>query len=293
MFLALLVLLLVVFTRPANAQIPLFYQLLEAYHPTNYSSSSNTISTAQVLGVTTTTPASSTPIAAPTNANIGGGDKVTTIALLGDSMIDTLGPDVTTLHQSLTKQFPNRSFNLLNYGVGSKDIESGLSRLTQGYDYNGKHFESLVSTNPDIVVVESFAYNNFGNTQAGIDRHWLALGAITTTIKQKLPKAKIVIAATIAPNSIVYGNGIKDLHLTSLEKIEKANTTKLYLQNAINYATSQGYPLANTYQASLSGNDGQRQYISSTDNLHPSAIGAALFSDTVVETINKHKLLEN
>lgn len=290
MFLALLVLLLVVFARPANAQIPLFYQLLEAYHPTYYYSPTISLSSPEVLSVGTSTTATATPTSAP--ANIGGGDKVTTIALLGDSMIDTLGPNVTTLNQSLARQYPSRSFNLLNYGVGSRDIEYGLYRLTNGYEYQGKHIDSLVSANPDIVVIESFAYNNFGNTQPGIDRHWLALGAITTTIKHRLPKAKIIIAATIAPNSIVYGNGIKDLHLTSLEKIEKANTTKLYLQNAINYATSQGYPLANAYQASISGNDGQRQYISSTDNLHPSAIGAALFSDTIVKAVEKHKLLD-
>jgi len=272
------------------ALVPLFYQLLEAYHPSYYFSPTISLSSPEVLGITTSSSSSPTPTSTPTN--VGGGDKVTTIALLGDSMIDTLGPDVTTLHQALSRQYPNRSFNLLNYGVGSRDIDYGLYRLTNSYEYLGKHIDSLVSTDPDIVVVESFAYNNFGNTQQGIDRHWLALGAITTTIKQKLPKAKIIIAATIAPNSIVYGNGIKDLHLTSLEKIEKANTTKLYLQNAINYATSQGFPLANAYQASLSGNDGERQYISSTDNLHPSAIGAALFSDTLVETIRKHKLLD-
>lgn len=290
MFLAVLVLLLVVFARPANAQIPLFYQLLEAYHPTYYYNPTISLSTPEVLGVSTSTTVSTTPASAPTN--IGGGDKVTTIALLGDSMIDTLGPNVAALNQSLARQFPSRSFDILNYGVGSRDIEYGLYRLTNSYEYLGKHIDSLVSTNPDIVVVESFAYNNFGNSQQGIDRHWLALGAITTTIKQKLPKAKIIIATTIAPNSIVYGNGIKNLHLTSLEKIEKANTTKLYLQNAINYATSQGFPLANAYQASLSGNDGQRQYISSIDNLHPSASGASLFSDTIVETIQKHKLLD-
>jgi hypothetical protein len=294
MFLALLVLLFIVFAQPTNAQIPLFYQLLEAYHPSTFVASTTISSSSpEVLGISTTSTTNVLPTPSPTVSGIGGGEPPITIALLGDSMIDTMGPEVDALKQSLAKQYPNRQFDLLNYGVGSRDIEYGLYRVTNGYEYRGKHFDSLISTNPDIVVIESFAYNNFGNDQKGIDRHWLALGAITTTIKQKLPNAKIIIGATIAPNSIVYGNGIKDLHLTAMEKIDKANTTKIYLQNAINFASSQGYPLADAYHSSLSGNDGLRQYISSTDNLHPSASGSSLFADKIVEAISKHKLLEN
>lgn len=285
MFFFLLALCYLTFAVPSHAQIPLLFQLLSAYHSRSLANVSPprfvevSPSPGMVLGSSVTSPT-------PTLPPIGGDGKVYTIAFLGDSMIDTLGTDLPAVHDSLKKNFPLRAFSLLNYGVGSQNIESGLYRLTHSYNYQGKTIPSLISQRPDIIVVESFAYNNFGNTQSGYDRHWLALGAITSTIKTQLPQTKIIIAATIAPNSAVFSNGTKDLNLTALEKREKTSTIKLYLQNAINFAQSEGYPLADAYHPSLVNNEGSRQYINSVDNIHPSAAGASLFADTLANTIS-------
>lgn len=261
------------FASSASAQIPLFYQLAEAYRP-----------------LIETTISSPVPIPSPIPSFIP--QKTLTIAILGDSMIDTLNPGLPQLQTALHQYFPKYSFQILNYGVGGQNIESGLSRLTTAYDYRGQHFDSLVSQKPDLVVVESFAYNNFGNSQSGIDRHWLDLGAITTTLKRQLPQVKIIIATTIAPNSIVFGNGIKDVHFSALEKIEKSATIKLYLENAANFANSQGFPLADAYHPSLFNNDGLQEFINADDNLHPSGPGGQFFCDTIADTIYKNKLIE-
>jgi len=274
---------------PVSAQIPLYYQLLQAYHPSS-SSSIVTIATSApvpitgtVLGVNTTT--SSVPknlsVITPDKAGIGGDGKVTTIALLGDSMIQTLGNDLSALKSALAQYFPNRVFSLLNLGQGSQNIEYGISH----------ELPLALNAKADIIVVESFAYNNFGNSDNGINRHWLDLGAITTSIRQHLPSAKIIIAATIAPNSVTFGNGIADIHFTALEKIEKTSTIKLYLQNAVNFATSQGFPLADAYHLSMSNGQGLKEFISPVDNLHPSILGARLFSDIIADTIAKNNLL--
>jgi hypothetical protein len=265
------------------AAIPIFYQLLEAYHPApSYSAPvsivvSPTPTPAKVLGATTI--ATPTPIAPQ---NIGGEGRVITIAVLGDSMIETLGKDLPALKNSLRQYFPYDIFNLINYGTGSQNINYGLSQ----------ELPAMIPQNPDIVVIESFAYNNFGNTEDGINRHWLTLGAISTSIKQKLPKAKIIIAATIAPNSVLFENGVKNVYLTSLEKLERTSTIKLYLQNAVNFANSQGFPLADAYHLSLFNNNGLKEFINPTDNLHPSTAGATLFSDIVADTIFRNKLLD-
>jgi hypothetical protein len=42
-----------------------------------------------------------------------------TIAILGDSMVDTLGRDLKSLSQTLSQYYPRVTFNLLNYGVGA------------------------------------------------------------------------------------------------------------------------------------------------------------------------------
>lgn len=282
-------------SRPAHAQIPLMYQLLQAYRPTHQTTSITSTSlpaialakmgspspAGKVLGVSTIIP-----------QNIGGDGRIITIAVLGDSMIDTLQTGIPQLQTALNQYFPEKKFNLLNYGYGGRDIEYGLYRLTNNYDYLSVHFDSLIAQKPDIVVIESFAYNNFGNSDEGINRHWLTMGAITTTLKQKLPTAKIVMAATIAPNSVIFSNGVKDLHFSALEKIEKTLTIKLYLQNTVNFATSQGFPLADAYHLSLFDHEGLNELINPTDNIHPSLGGATLFCDVIADTIYQNKLID-
>lgn len=307
MFLVILAVLFWLIPRPVHAQdIPISYQLLMAFHPTTLNPISLSSATAniaaiappQVLGVSTNIPspvptsaATPTPIPATLPA-IGGDGRTVTIAVLGDSMIDTLGPGLPALQKALAAQYPGLKLNILNYGYGASNIEQAEDRLIHDYAYNGNHFNSLLSQSPDIIVIESFAYNNFGNTENGFDRQWTALGSLTGTIKQKLPAAKIVIAATLAPNSITFGNGAPNVHFSALDKVEKTSTIKLYLENAINFANSEHYPLADAFHPSLVGTDGNSSYINTTDHIHPSPAGAQFFSQILANTIINNHLLD-
>ncbi len=262
--------------KPAAAQLPILHQLFYAYVP-DFS-----FSLGQVLGRSTTSVTStSTPTA-----------KTYPITVFGDSMIDTLGSQIPALQNSLKVYYPNANFKILNYGVGSQTIDTAKKRLTNGYSYKDQTFPSLISNQPDLVIIESFAYNNFGNTQDGINRHWLELGAVTTLIKQKIPHTKILLAATIAPNSTIFANNTPGTNFTSLEKIEKTKTIGLYINNLINFANSQKFPLADAYHPSLSGTDGNKSYINPADNIHPSPLGAQLFADTVAKAVFDNKLLD-
>ena len=213
-----------------------------------------------------------------------------TIALLGDSMIDVMQTDLPQLASALKKYYPQAQFKLLNYGVGATNIEYGLARLTQNYTYLGKDFPSLLSQNPDIVVVESFAYNHWGGDQKSLNRQWLALGAITDTIKNQ-SQAKIVLAATIGPDENTLCDGIEGIYLFPEQKRETAQVIRAYLQNIINFANSQGYPLADAYHPSLDkqGN-GQPVYINVGDHLHPSGPGGELLAGEIAEAIYQNKL---
>ncbi|HUV43152.1 MAG TPA: hypothetical protein VMY36_04615 [Patescibacteria group bacterium] len=214
-----------------------------------------------------------------------------TIALLGDSMIDVMQPDLPQLEAALKKYYPQAQFKLLNYGVGASNIEYGLTRLTKKYTYLGREFPALLSQNPNIIVIESFAYNHWDNNQTGLDRQWLALGGIIQTIKNQ-SQTKIVLAATIAPNENTLCNGIDGINLPPDQKKEKAQTIKKYLNNLINFANSQNYPLADAYHPSLNENEnGQAIYINEGDHLHPSGPGGELFAEKIAEAIFKNKLL--
>jgi len=257
--------------------IPLYYQLLQAYHPIQYYSPPPSVLVENI------------PLPTPTLAKSNQSYK---LALIGDSMIDTLSSDIC--QKSLTSYFPQTNFNLLKYGYGSTTIESALKRLTEMTVYLGKNYASVLSQNPDLIVIESFAYNNYGNSESGINRYRQALTNIIKVINDQSPKTKIVLAATIAPNSISFGNGLKDIHFSALEKIEKTNTIKLYLQNLINFGSENNLPVANAYQSSLFNQEGLESLISSGDHLHPSPLGTQLFCDTLAKTIfDNHLLIAN
>ena len=269
--------------------IPLYYQLLEAYHPIPYLPSTPNLilsiptpipalpQTSQVLGISTPLPA------------VGGEGLFVSLALLGDSMTDTLPQNI--ILASLQKLFPSVKFNIHNYGYGSTNIESELLRLTQKSTYLSEDNPPLLDLKPDIIVIESFAYNNFGNSTSGLERHRLTLQKMVDSIKKESPKSQIILAATIAPNSLNFSNGIKNLKLSSLEKSEKSSTIKLYLQNIINFANDNNLPLVNAYHPSLKNDEGMPELISSSDHLHPSPLGAEFFSDLLVKTIKDNNLI--
>ncbi len=300
MFWSLFLFLYLFFPAPTSAvenqTIPLFYQIISAYKTSVYTPPSSNISPGQVLGTQSSplpspiNPATAGPTTKP--QNIGGDGQIVTIAVLGDSMIDSLGSGIPDLEISLAQYFPQKKFNIINYGVGASDLEYALYRLKNNYRYLDTVHPSLLSLKPDIIVVESFAYNNFGNTQNGFDRQWLALGAITTEIKTNLPTTKIILASTIAPESSHFAVGSGTTY-TAMEKIEKTKTIKLYQKNLLNFAASQKFPLADAFTPSLnSQNEGLSQLINDQDHLHPSALGSQFFCDTLAKTIFDLRLLD-
>lgn len=215
-----------------------------------------------------------------------------TLAVLGDSMVDTLGHDLPHLRALLKENFPKYSFGLLNYGQGGTDMDSGLFRLTNATTYLGVYYPPLLSYKPDILVVESFAYNHWGPELSDLNRQWLTIAKIIDTVKANSPDTQIILAASIAPNAEIYGDGA--INWSQTGKWQATQVTKAYLQNMINFATSQGYPLADAYTPSLGADgNGLRKYINGGDNLHPSGDGGLLFSQKIIEAINKYHLIPN
>lgn len=274
----------------SNNGSSLYYQLIEAYKPISGSSYLNSPSytSNNVLGVSTT----NAPTPTSTPVNIGGGDEenMVIIAVLGDSMIDTLGQGIPQLQKSLSSYYPHKKIKILNYGVGASTMEYALNRLTNNYQYLGKTVSSLVSQLPDVVIIESFAYNNFGNTQAGFDKQTSLITNIISTIHDKLPKANVLLTSTFAPNSLVFANG-SEYQFTSLEKAERTTTIKNYLQNFYNYAQDRHIPFADAYHPSLTQNEGDRVFINTKDNIHPSTYGGEFFCDTVAKALFDNRLI--
>lgn len=216
-----------------------------------------------------------------------------TIAVLGDSMIDTLGPDIPHLKSRLEHMYPGVTFRLLNFGVGGTNIESGLLRITQDYQYLGVTRASVASQKPDLVIVESFGYNPFPDAPDPLNRHWLDLAQIVDAIKKYIPEAKILIVATIAPDANTFGDGVPGIAFDPISKRELTNLIKSYLDNAVRFAQGERLPYADVYHASLDRQGNAKPgYINPGDHIHPSDAGKALFARKVSEAIAQFHLLE-
>lgn len=213
-----------------------------------------------------------------------------TVGILGDSMIDTAGPGYPALEEKLKTLMPGVRFNILNYGVGASDIVFGLHRLTNDYVYMDNKITALLSRHPDLIVIESFAYNHWSPSLEDMNKQWLTLIKMVDLIKQQ-SSARILFLSTVAPNSAFYAKGIKDINWTDQERYEQSETTKKYLENHLNFARSAKIDFIDAYSKSLNSNgDGNLQYINASDYLHPSNEGhgliAALLSDWIYKNLN-------
>lgn len=216
-----------------------------------------------------------------------------TIAVIGDSMVDTLGPGVPHLATAMRKIYPATAFTIYNHGVGAENIDSSFSRVTSGYSYLGEARPSLASQQPDVVVVESFGYNPYSFDEGALEKHWLAMATLVDILRTYIPDVKIVIAATIAPNWDVFGDGAAGLSFDPEGKRQKVSTIRKYLDNAVKFAQSQNLPLADAFHPSLTADgNGKLQYINGGDHIHYSDAGRELFAQKVTQAIVGSRLLE-
>ncbi len=212
------------------------------------------------------------------------------IALLGDSMTDTLGPDAPELKNSLKKIFPQTHVTIRNFGVGGENIESAINRITNSYTYLGVHHQSVASFAPDIVIIESCGYNPFP-VDGALNRHWLSLAKAVDRVKLSIPNAKILISVTIAPNATVFGDGAAGLSFSPTDKWQRVNVIKTYLENAVRFAKGEKLPLADAYHRSLEPDgNGKLSFINAGDHIHYSDAGRVYMGQILSEAINAYDL---
>ena len=231
---------------------------------------------------------SQTPTPKPQIAGVQITGKVT-IALLGDSMIDTMG-DLKNLQIALSQYYPKIEFNLLNYGVGSTKPADGLARLTQEVTTETKKLPALLLAKPDIVILESFAYNHGTNTQSEINNHYQILGQIITKLQQS--KITPLFLVTIAPATNFAKNAPGVLWDENQRTLE-TKTVLSYLKAGLDFFKTQKLILVDSFTPSLEPTGfGKQVYVNSNDNIHPSQEGIELISDLIAQKIAESKLVE-
>ncbi len=212
------------------------------------------------------------------------------IVMLGDSMTETLG-NSTELKQYLVGYYPNKTFEVLNYGYGATNILSAMDRITRQTEH-GRKFRPIDTIDYQLILVESFGENPLSQypLDQGLKIQTQELDKIVATLKQTNPKGKIVFVATISPNKVIFAQNQVDL--TPEKRAQWVAERIAYMKNHIKYAQDHGIPLINIFEKSLLENgDGNPDYISTDDYIHPSPTGIIFISHQIADFIFKNKIL--
>ncbi len=218
------------------------------------------------------------------------------IVATGDSMTQTAGEGCPALAAELAKEYPDKEFEIINQGVGGTRVGYGLWRLTNEYEYEKKKFPPLVSLAPDIVILESFAYNNATDgllNDEGIthfrDMHYKMVETIKTRTE-----AEIIFVVTIAPDVNHFIENVPCFYNTPKSILKAMAEARMhYLEEAINIAGELKLPLVNVYKATLDANKQGvplMSFINPDDCIHPNQKGHELTARLIVETMRQNDL---
>ncbi len=207
-----------------------------------------------------------------------------TIAVYGDSMVDTMGENLEYLQAALKRHYPGTTFYFYNYGIGSQNVEEGLNRFNNSFDYKTRHYPSLPSLHPDIIIVGSFAYNPFFPFDR--DKHWNTLKKLVESAKST--GADVYMLSEIAPLKDGFGKGPNGVSWSEdALKIQSEHITQL-LENSVYLAKDHlKVPSINTYSktAVIEGKYGSSIYTSSNDGIHPSDAGHKLTAELIASAL--------
>lgn len=204
------------------------------------------------------------------------------IAVIGDSMVDTMGERLEYFEHALKKKYPNANFTLYNYGIGSQNVEDGLGRFDKPFKYKDRDYPAVADIKPDIIVVGSFAYNPF--TPHDRDKHWLTLTQMVQKAQQITPD--VYMLAEIAPLTREFGKGPNGVNWDTATAVTHAAHIEQQLQNVIGLGLTLNVPVIDAYTPSKKDNEGTKDYVSPGDGIHPSVKGHEFMAEIMVKSIS-------
>lgn len=213
-----------------------------------------------------------------------------TIVLLGDSMTEILG-NSDELRGYLNQYFPDKTFEILNYGYGSTNILSAKERLVSGTYHGIRDYGPISNIDFDYLILESFGHNPLSEYGPdGIRVQNQALDDLVQYVATTSGKDKLVFMSTIGTNKETYAKTRKDL--TEEARIGWARERDQYLENHIKYAKDHGIPVIDVFHASEDSNGSAKQYLIRDDDfIHPSPKGVLFISKKIADFLAKNNLI--
>jgi len=204
------------------------------------------------------------------------------IAVFGDSMVDTMGEKLEYLQETLAKKYPKTQFNLYNYGIGGQNVEQGLGRFESSFVNRERQYPPLPALLPDVLIIGSFAYNPFSTHDK--NKHYALLRELIT--KAKNISSNVYLMAEIAPLKTGFGKGKNGINMPDNVALEHASHIIEQLDNVINLSNAENIPIINVYYESRAdGSFGNPYLVNKDDGIHPSVAGHYFTAESIVEIV--------
>ena len=205
-----------------------------------------------------------------------------TIAIFGDSMVDTMGEKLEYLQKILSHKYPQTKFNLYNYGIGGQNVEQGLGRFESSFANRERQYPPIPALVPDVLIIGSFAYNPFPLHDR--NKHY-------TLLKDLIAKASnvsshVYLLAEIAPLKTGFGKGKNGVNMPDDVALEHVTHIIEQLDDVVNLSNAENIPIINVYYESrTNGSFGNPYFTNKDDGIHPSVAGHYFTAESIVEKI--------
>jgi lysophospholipase L1-like esterase len=215
-----------------------------------------------------------------------------TFVILGDSMTETLG-NSDELKGYLNQSYPDKTFEVLNYGYGSTSIKSAKERLTQTTHHGGRDFAPILDIDFDYLLVESFGHNPLSEYKdQGLKKQTEILDDLVELVATTSGKEKLIFVGTIGTNKQTYAKTTEP-QLDPKVRQQWAEERDSYIKNHLAYAKSHNIPHIDIFTPSLDPFGNAKQYlIRNDDSIHPSPSGVLFISKRIADFLAKNNYLK-
>ncbi len=208
-----------------------------------------------------------------------------TIAVFGDSMVDTMGERLEYLEGALKEKYPDTTFFLYNYGIGAQNAEDGLKRFNEDFKYKDRNFPAISKIEEDVIIIGSFAYNPFSPHNK--DKHWLNLTQIVKEA-QKKRDADVYLLAETAPLRRTFGKGPGGANWDEDTSFKHSGYIVEQLEATISLGKTLNVPVIDAYHKSLkegSLKEGKRELVDTHDGIHPGVEGHKFIAEEIANSL--------
>ena len=211
------------------------------------------------------------------------------VILYGDSMTEYLHRPPRMLAHHLHELSPEATFRFSNWAIGGTRAELILYRLRYEFWHGRERMLPLSQSQPNILVMESCAFNNANDRDEGLANFAHIWDEILLTCRQHVPNIRIITYLTISSSPTVPAEGANRLFFHALPEVfaYRHHWREIYQEAFVQWAANRGVEFVNV-QAEVRRRETQgvpREHWISADGVHPNAEGVELISEHLARAI--------